>query len=138
MLHVAFTPKPIINPLLTSDWDGLSLAYAPAPNPEPSHPLLISLTIVEYPSSAFLNARPALAIAWQQDLLLPLLNQPVAVPFYIQAPIRDPALLHLVQLLKTELQAPQTLNRLMISSIAVVLTTHLLQPRGRREGRAGG
>jgi hypothetical protein len=136
MVYALLTPKPIISPLLTSNWDGLSLTYAPGV--EPSYPLLITLAIAESPSSAVLNASPALAIAWQRDSLLPLLNQPVAIPFYIQSPINDPALLHLVQLLESELQTPKTLNRLMLSSIAIVLTTHLLRLRQERNWRAAG
>jgi hypothetical protein len=41
--------------------------------------------------------------------------------------VSDPAILHLVQLLRTEVQNRQPMSPMAVSSIAIVLATHLLQ-----------
>ncbi|KAM3097109.1 hypothetical protein ACKFKG_08990 [Phormidesmis sp. 146-35] len=51
---------------------------------------------------------------------------PISLPLNYNCTVTDPALLHLVQLLQTEIQAPQVMSEIVVSSIATVLTTHLL------------
>jgi hypothetical protein len=53
--------------------------------------------------------------------------QSVPLPFKYSQTVIDPSILHLLQLLKTEMQAPQLMNQMFVSSIVTVLTTHLLQ-----------
>jgi hypothetical protein len=51
----------------------------------------------------------------------------IALPFNYSQTVSDPAILHLLQLLQAEMQAPQLMSQLFVSSIVNVLTTHLLQ-----------
>jgi hypothetical protein len=51
----------------------------------------------------------------------------IALPFYYSQTVSDPSILYLLQLLQTEMQAPQPISQLLVSSIVTVLTTHLLQ-----------
>lgn len=51
----------------------------------------------------------------------------IALPFNYSQMVSDPAILHLLQLLQAEMQAPQLMSQLFVSSIVNVLTTHLLQ-----------
>jgi hypothetical protein len=51
----------------------------------------------------------------------------IALPFHYSQTVSDPSILHLLQLLQTEMQAPQPMSQLFVFSIVTVLTTHLLQ-----------
>jgi hypothetical protein len=51
----------------------------------------------------------------------------IALPFHYSQTVSDPSILHLLQLLQTEVQAPQPMSQLFVFSIVTVLTTHLLQ-----------
>jgi hypothetical protein len=50
----------------------------------------------------------------------------MTLPFHCSQPVSDPAILHLVHLLQTELQTPKIASQMFISSIVTVLTLHLL------------
>lgn len=52
----------------------------------------------------------------------------LALPFNATQTVNDPAILHLLELLLTELQTPQPMSQLFIISIVTLLTTHLLPP----------
>jgi hypothetical protein len=53
--------------------------------------------------------------------------QSIALPFLYSQTVSDPSILHLLQLLQTEMQAPQLMNQMFVVSIVTILTTHLLQ-----------
>lgn len=53
--------------------------------------------------------------------------QSVTLPFTYVQTVSDPSILHLLQLLQTEIHTPQPMNQLFISSIVTVLITHILQ-----------
>jgi hypothetical protein len=71
---------------------------------------------------------PKAAIAISVELLTPeVAAQIELIPIDYPYVVTNPALLHLVQLLQTELQTPQPMSQMFISSIVAVLTAHLLQ-----------
>jgi hypothetical protein len=51
----------------------------------------------------------------------------ILLPFQYSQTVSDPSILHLLQSLQTEMQSPQRINQLFVSSIVTVLTIHLLQ-----------
>ena len=53
--------------------------------------------------------------------------QSVTLPFNYSQTVSDPSLLHLLHLLQTEIQAPQRMSQMFVTSIVTVLTTHLLR-----------
>jgi hypothetical protein len=65
-----------------------------------------------------------------------MVMQSIALPFLYSQTVSDPSILHLLQLLRTEMQAPQLMNQMFVSSIVTVLTTHLLQNFQMKHGRA--
>jgi hypothetical protein len=112
-------------------WDGVTVEYLPlAPHSASISPgVVVSLVIAHQPSDL-----PTI------DSHLRLIIDPRAVSANMEEQIRsviyplaysqkvsDPSILHLLQLIQAEMQAPQTMNQMFVSSIITVLTMHLLQ-----------
>jgi hypothetical protein len=53
--------------------------------------------------------------------------QSLTLPFNDSQIVSDPSILHLLHLLQAEMQAPQLMNQMFISSIVTAITTYLLQ-----------
>jgi hypothetical protein len=98
-------------------WNGVTVEYLRS---EPISPgVVVSLAIAHQPidSSRF-------------TMHLHLIVHPSAIvpnTFNYSQTVSDPAILHLLQLLQTEMQTPQAMSQLFVSSIVTVLTTYLLQ-----------
>lgn len=106
-------------------WDGIVLEYSRF---DCSAGLLISLAIAEtkespiLPSHLYLMLKPTLL-----DANLAQQIQCVPVPLNYCCEVKDASILHLVERLQSEMQAPKAMSRMFASSIVVVLVTHLLQ-----------
>jgi hypothetical protein len=53
--------------------------------------------------------------------------QSIALPFLHAQTISDPSILHLLQLLRTEMQVPQLMNQMFVDSIVNILIAHIIQ-----------
>jgi hypothetical protein len=119
-------------------WPGMNLSYWP----EHEHINQIRLTIVHQQtddsSPLVLGCAHQLAQAQVYPLQItliaeqlspPLVSQVATLPtpLALESNLCNPSLLHLAQLLRAELQAPQVINHLYVASLVMVLVTHLIQ-----------
>jgi hypothetical protein len=90
--------------------------------------VVVSLTIAHQPTDSPLLKNHLHLILTPSAIDPNLVEQiRVTLPFHTSQQIGDRSILHLLQLLQTEMQAPQQMNQLFVSSIVTVLTTHLLR-----------
>jgi hypothetical protein len=104
--------------------DGLTIVYFPN---AVDVPVSVSLAIGCEP----MNERTTLSIhltpeAFQQRLVQQF--QSLALPIISQTIVDDPSLLHLIQILQTEIHQPQILNQMFVWSIVTILVMQLTQP----------
>jgi hypothetical protein len=100
---------------LSMAWDGMTVEYLQS---EPVSPgVVVSLAIAHQPiDSSLLTGH------------LHLIVHPSAIvpnTFNYSQTVSDPVILHLLQLLQTEMQTPQAMSQLFVSSIVTVITTYL-------------
>jgi hypothetical protein len=114
--------------------DGVTVEYFPA---EPHSGFIVSLTISPeqldspiLPSHLLLRVHPK-AIAPNLIEHLPSM----LLPFHYSQIVSDPSILHLLQLLQSEIQVPQAMNQIFVTSIVTVITAHLLQNLQMEQGR---
>jgi hypothetical protein len=112
---------------LSIAWDGVTVEYLRS---EPVSPgVVVSLAIAHPPiDSSRLTGHLHLTV--HPNAIAPKMAeqiQSVTLPFNYSQTVSDPAIVHLLQLLQTEMQTPQAMSPLFVSSIVTVLTTHLLQ-----------
>jgi hypothetical protein len=103
------SPEPHFSDIHTGAMVSLAIAHPPVSSPEHTHHPHITINL---------------------DAIAPNLNEhlpSILLPFQYAQTVNDPSLLHLLQLLQTELKSPQLMNQLFVSSIITILTTHLLQ-----------
>jgi hypothetical protein len=72
------------------------------------------------------NLHLMLTLSWLDSSLIQHI-QPASLPLNCQWTVTDPALLHLIQLLQTEIHNPKPMSQPLIGSIVTVLATHLLR-----------
>jgi hypothetical protein len=102
-------------------WDGIALRYclqATAPS-DRSSGAIVSLAIA--PIAAPTSTQQC---GGEPNPIAPALE---SLPSDYARTVTDPAILHLLDLLQTEIQTPQPASQLVIASIVTVVTTHLLQ-----------
>jgi hypothetical protein len=102
---------------LSIAWDGVTVEYLQSEAVSPG--VIVSLAIVHQSIDSSRLARH-----------LHLIVHPNAIvpnAFNYSQTVSDPAIVHLLQLLQTEMQTPQAMSQLFVSSIVTVITTHLVQ-----------
>ncbi|MGG6265945.1 hypothetical protein ACQ4M3_18490 [Leptolyngbya sp. AN03gr2] len=106
-------------------WDGIVLEYSRF---DCSAGLFVSLAIAETKQSPIIPSH--LHLLLKPTLLDPNLAQQIQsipVPLNYYCEVKDASILHLVELLQIEMQAPKPMSQMFVSSIVLVLVTHLLQ-----------
>lgn len=112
-------------------WDGVVVeCLQSAPRALDVHPeVVVSLSIAHQPiDSPSLTSYLHLTV--QPSALHPNMAeqiQSVTLPFNHSQMVSDPSILHLLHLLQAEMQAPQLMNQMFVSSIMTILTINLLQ-----------
>ncbi|AFY97017.1 hypothetical protein [Chamaesiphon minutus] len=91
----------------------LAIAHPSLDSPMLTSPLTSHLHLTIQPSAIQLNMAEQF--------------QSLTLPFNDSQTVSDPSILHLLQLLQTEIQVPQLMNQMFVASIVTVLTTHLLR-----------
>lgn len=99
--------------------------------------MIIGIEITDSPSSSRIriNQKIPLLLILDLEFLNRYSNQQtlqsiaaLPLPFQYHCAVTNPSLLHLIQLLQTEVKlSPQPLSQPFIESIATVLTIHILQ-----------
>jgi hypothetical protein len=97
--------------------------------PDADSNVVVSLAIAHQPlDSQLLTSHLHLTVHPSAiDLNMAEYIKSIALPFHYSQTVSEPAILYLLQLLRTEMRAPQPMSQILVSSIVTVLTTHLLQ-----------
>jgi hypothetical protein len=115
LLLMRLKSHPPFEPKLKLLWDGAIITLAITSKTEQS----------EQKPAAFHSKQMLKLRLVEPALLQQLLAMPH--PLDYQCTVRDPSIRHLVELLQAEVKTSQPLNQVVISSIAIVLATYLLQ-----------
>jgi hypothetical protein len=105
-----------------------SLILESLPSLPHSGDVVISCTIAESSSPSSRSSSTNIYLTIGLDSIEPEIAQQLrSMPLPLNCHCQDPSILHLVQLLQIEIQAPQAMSQMFVSSIATVLTTHLFR-----------
>ncbi len=114
---------------LSVTWDGMTVECLPSALSNIHSGLVVSLAIAHHPINSPLPISH-LHLTVSPNAILPDIAEQiqfVPLPFNYSQTVSDPSLLHLLYLLRTEMQTPQPMNQMFIFSIVTVLTLHLLK-----------
>jgi hypothetical protein len=118
-------------PNLSLAWDGITVEYLQSDphTPDVNPGFVVSLAISHQPiDSPMLTSHLHLTVnptAINPEIAEQI--QSVTLPFNYSQTVIDPSILHLIRLLRTEMQMPQPLSQILISAIANILITHLVE-----------
>jgi hypothetical protein len=117
---------------LRAAWDGVTVECLQWV-PDADSKVVVSLAIAQPPLDSPMLTPPRtshLHLTIQPSAIHPTMVeqfQSVTIPFNYSQTVSDPSILYLLHLLQAEIQAPQLMNQMFVSSIFTVLITHLLQ-----------
>lgn len=111
-------------------WEGVTVEYLRSRFPPADAPpgVVVSLAIPPQPIDSPLSSHVHLTV--DPNAISPNMAEPIEailLPFNYAQTVNDPSILHLIQLLQTEIQTSQPINSMVVSSIVTILTLFLLQ-----------